>query len=115
MWVDYYTLSLRFAKAGVPPQRAREVAAIFGRRFGAGAGAGAAAGVGAAEKAPAARTVAGVVRDAAAQLDVATGETLAATLDDCVRQLGLSTPEGGGTLRERAARVAAELQLVTGW
>ena len=60
-------------------------------------------------------TVAGVVRDAAAQLDVATGETLAATLDDCVRQLGLSTPEGGGTLRERAARVAAELQLVTGW
>ena len=109
MWVDYYTLSLRFAKAGVPPQRAREVAAIFGRRFGAAAGAGAA------EEAPAAMTVAGVVRDAAAQLDVATGETLAATLDDCVRQLGLSTPEGGGTLRERAARVAAELQLVTGW
>ena len=110
MWVDYYTLSLRFAKAGVPPQRAREVAAIFGRRFGAAA----AAAAGAAEKAPAARTVAGVVRDAAAQLDVATGETLAATLDDCVRQLGL-TSEGGGTLRERAARVAAELQLVTGW
>ena len=60
-------------------------------------------------------TVAEVVRAAAAQLEVATGETLAATLDDCVRQLALSSSESGGTLRERAARVATELQLVTGW
>jgi len=60
-------------------------------------------------------TVAEVVRAAAAQLEVATGETLAATLDDCVRQLGMSPSESGGTLRERAARVATELQLVTGW
>ena len=28
---------------------------------------------------------------------------------------GATASESGGTLRERAARVAAELQLVTGW
>eukprot|EP01046_Picozoa_sp_COSAG06_P005926 COSAG06_NODE_270_length_18720_cov_149.982708_7_plen_481_part_00 len=47
VYVDYYTVALKLAKAGAPAQRAKEIAAIFGKRQQRGYGAvGAAAAYG---------------------------------------------------------------------
>ena len=165
VYVDSYTLALKLAKVGAPPQRAKQIAAIFGERQSSRGGplslpalnrgrggrpssqmsqmsqmsAGrhddlayhaaarhrqrAEPALAATQQQPGQLAVVEVVSRAAFELGVAaepadggpTG-TVAATLERCIAQLGLTEASGeADTLRDRAALVAKQLGIDTGW
>ena len=66
-------------------------------------------------------TLAAVVQRCASELGMVDrtdrSEPLAAILQRCMDEIGLSGPPAGSsiTLRQRAAAVAAELEIATGW
>jgi hypothetical protein len=147
VYLDSYTVALKLAKAGAPSHWARKIATIFGtrcqnnpltqlheslpRQEPTGMQAHATKGM----------TLVEVVSQAAAELGIdrwtergeqASSLSVAATLERCMVEVGLSQVAANGelmeaeaemmkggksgtTLRQRAAAVAAELEIATGW